>query len=162
MNHKINHKKVSKTRFAHINNCLDVNNLQQYIDIDRTNNVNIELPIIECDYVDSEAIRSLDNNSLSMFHINARSFKCNYDDVIHLIDSINNKFDIIVATETWLNKFNKDLYNIKNYNAIHVTREQKHNYNIGGGVTIFLKDHILYDTIDRLSVSDLIYMIFVL
>ena len=37
-----------------------------------------------------------------------------------LLDSIEIKFNIIVISETWLQEYNKDLYQIENYNACHI------------------------------------------
>ena len=44
-------------------------------------------------------------------------------------------------TETWLKNYNKNLYNLKGYQHIHKLRDNK----LGGGVSIYVKDNILYE-----------------
>ena len=76
---------------------------------------------IECNYVECKSIKYESNHGLSIFHLNARSFVYNFDDIIMLLDSIEIKFNIIVIrntiSETWLQEYNNDLYQIENYNA---------------------------------------------
>ena len=73
-----------------------------------------------------------------------------------LLDSIEIKFNIIVISETWLQEYNKDLYQIENYNACHITRNNFINNtynNNAGGVSIFIQNHLNYNTIDNLCIS---------
>ena len=55
---------------------------------------------IERNYVECNSIKSESNHGLSIFHLNARSFIHNFDDIIMLLDSIKIKFNIIVISET--------------------------------------------------------------
>ena len=43
---------------------------------------------IECNYVECKSIKYESNHSLSIFHLNARSFVHNFDEIIMLLDSI--------------------------------------------------------------------------
>ena len=74
-----------------------------------------------------------------------------------LLDSIEIKFNIIMMSETWLQEYNKDLYQIENYNACHITHNNFinniYNNNAGGGVSIFIQNHLNYNTIDKLCIS---------
>ena len=112
---------------------------------------------IECNYVECKSITYEFNHGLSIFHLNARSFVHNFDEIIMLLDSIEIKFNIIVISETWLQEYNKDLYQIENYNACHITRNNSikntYNNNTGGGVSIFIQHHLNYNTIDNLCIS---------
>ena len=112
---------------------------------------------IECNYVECKSIKYESNHGLSIFNLNARSFVHNFDEIIMLLDSIEIKFNIIVISETWLQEYNKDLYQIENYNACHITRNNfinnTYNNNAGGGVSIFIQNHLNYNTIDNLCIS---------
>ena len=61
--------------------------------------------------------------------------------------SINNPFGILIFTETWLTKDNKDNYKIKGYTAIHLLRPCDQHFNFkerGGGISIFIREGIDY------------------
>ena len=77
---------------------------------------------------------------LSLFHVNARSLKKNFDNLELCLDSLNVKFDIIAVSENWLDKESKDSYNISGYQVIHVVRENTH----GGGCSLYIKNAIKY------------------
>ena len=73
------------------------------------------------------------------------------DDIIQLLDSIQNKCSVIVITETWLQENNKEIYNTINFNSCHITRintQHNYKYNIVGGVSIFIKNDLIYNKID--------------
>ena len=110
---------------------------------------------IDCNYVEFKSIKYESNHGLSIFNLNARSFVHNFDDIIMLLDSIEIKFNKIVISETWLREYNKDLYQIENYNACHITRNfinNTYNNNTDGGVSIFIQNHLKYNTIDDLGI----------
>jgi len=66
---------------------------------------NIETISVDC--IDDIQFK---NNCLSVFSMNINSLKAHiYELIIYLINSINNRFDVIVLSETWM----KDEYNIK-------------------------------------------------
>ena len=62
-----------------------------------------------------------------------------------------------MISETWLQEYNKDLYQIENFNACHITRNNfinnTYNNNAGGGVSILIHNHLNYNTIDNLCIS---------
>ena len=61
--------------------------------------------------------------------------------------SINNPFHILVFTETWLLETNKHLCNFNGYKSEHLLRPTDGQFDFkerGGGVSIFIKDHIEY------------------
>ena len=41
---------------------------------------------IECNYVECKSIKYVSNHGLSIFHLNARSFVHNFDDIIMLLE----------------------------------------------------------------------------
>ena len=66
-----------------------------------------------------------------------------------LLDSRKIKFNIILISQTFLQEYNKDLYNIENDNVFNITRNNfinnKYDNNEGGGNSIFIQNH-LYKT----------------
>ena len=71
---------MNNSKHSFINNCHDVFTIQSY---DTIGNIDFEPSTIECDYIDNYCIHSLHNNGFSILHLNARSLKCNYDDIIY-------------------------------------------------------------------------------
>ena len=92
--------------------------------------------------------KAIPNCSISMMHQNIRSIPKNLDRFDHLIDDLEWKFDILGFSETWLKNLNADLYSIANYNHIYLTRKSKS----GGGVSMFIRDHIKYTKREDLSI----------
>lgn len=75
-------------------------------------------------------------NGLKMLHINARSLKKNFSDLLILLKTINSDFDVIAISETWFNiETNENYFNINNYSLFHTFREHKQ----GGGVALYVK-----------------------
>ena len=96
---------------------------------------------INCVYVDTNNAKNYINiskNDLSVLSFNVRSFFKNIDEFIGLLASLDLSSDIIVLSETWLNSHTESLCNIDGYQAYHSYRANKE----GGGVSIFIKNHI--------------------
>ena len=85
------------------------------------------------------------NNTISIMHFNARSLSKNMNDITNYLDCITLKFDIIVITETWLNKFNSNVY-FMNCTLLHTTILHKR----GGGTSIYIKDNFKFKSIENL------------
>ena len=87
------------------------------------------------------------SESFSLFHHNARSI-CTpgrMEEYDLLFDMVNNPFDILVFTETWLTKDKIDLCKFEGFQSIHHIRPIDNNFNLkerGGGISIFIKDGI--------------------
>ena len=64
----------------------------------------------------------LSHNNLNIFHNNAQSIMTDgrMDEYSLLFSSINNPFQIIVFTETWLTNRNKDLCQFEGYTPVHI------------------------------------------
>ena len=56
----------------------------------------------------------------------------------------SNLFDVIVLTETWLNKDVTDLSHIPGYVGYHCCRPSK----TGGGVSVFVRDNLLSESLN--------------
>ena len=61
-------------------------------------------------------------NGMSFIHFNARSLKTNFHKIKDYILELKVKFDIIAIAETWIEPSLINDFNIKNYDAFHITR----------------------------------------
>ena len=62
-----------------------------------------------------------------------------------LFKSIDNPFNIMIFTETWLTEINKDLCNFEGYTPLHLLRPIDRHFDLktkGDGVSIFIKNNI--------------------
>ena len=89
------------------------------------------------------------SESLSLFHHNARSITTTgrIDEYEILFDMINNPFDILIFTETWLTRDKIDLCKFNGFQSFHHIRPIDNVFNLkekGGGISIFIKDGIEY------------------
>ena len=99
---------------------------------------------------------NIENHSFNLFHNNAHSImsETRMDNYDILFKSINNPFHILVFTETWLLETNKHLCNFNGYKPEHLLRPTDGQFDFkerGGGVSIFIKDHIEYKYRNDLS-----------
>lgn len=84
-------------------------------------------------------------NKLKVMYLNARSIKNKMEDIEILIFGEN--IEIIVITETWVNKGEEKYYKFKNFNSIWACRRRR-----GGGLGIFVKNNIeieLMETVEN-------------
>ena len=58
----------------------------------------------------------------------------NCDSLLILLSTINSKFDIFSICETWINKYNLQLYNSEGNISFHTTRIDKY----GGVVVLYI------------------------
>ena len=81
----------------------------------------------------------IDQYEFSIFNVNIRSSRTNFDFFRHYTNELKHQFSVYTLTETWLKNYNKN--NLKGYQHIHKLRDNK----LGGGVSIYVKDNILYE-----------------
>lgn len=79
-------------------------------------------------------------SSINIIHINCRSIKKNFRELVTLVDLLSRPLSIIAVTETWLNPQNEDTYSIPGYKFISLSRAEK----LGGGVGIFINTDFSY------------------
>ena len=89
-----------------------------------------------------------ENDLFSLIHVNIRSMSCNISTFEHFLESLNLDYYIIGLSETWLNQDNNDLFTIQGYSCVNNYRTSK----TGGGVSLFLKDHLQYTLRADLSI----------
>ena len=78
-----------------------------------------------CKYYDLEAIvqnNMFSKNKISLLHVNIRSIHANFDFFVHMIKSLNNCFDVIAITESWLDNFFAQLFPVKGYTMFSFPR----------------------------------------
>jgi hypothetical protein len=79
-------------------------------------------------------------SSINIIHINCRSIKKNFRELVTLVDLLSRPLSIIAVTETWLNPQNEDTYSIPGYKFISSSHAEK----LGGGVGIFINTDFSY------------------
>ena len=113
-----------------------------------------EQDIFQCKYYDLDKFnshsKSFHKNSLSIICFNIRSFTKNSDEFLGYLHNVENKFDVIVLTETWGNEEILVLFNIPGYNSYHNYRQNKQS----GGVSIFVKNTLHSEEIVSLNISN--------
>lgn len=77
-----------------------------------------------------------------IFYQNVRSLKNKIEELEILID--NYKADVIILTETWITKNDKEFYNFNYYNAVYSCRKRQ-----GGGLGVFLRNSLEYKVIEN-------------
>lgn len=100
---------------------------------------------------------SKQNHKLSLFHINIRSLNKNASSLKLYLETLNNKFEIIVLTEIWSINIDIMKNDFPNYTMHHVTPESS----IIGGVAILIKNNIHHvflnksnnDKIEQISIQ---------
>ena len=109
---------------------------RDYLDPDDNLPVSFNCNKFTIDQYNDEFVNSIEYYSL--FNQNIRSFHCNRANLEVFLESIFQKFHVIVLTETWNSIHNVDLCNLLNYFGVHSFRQNVPNYGgIGGGVSIF-------------------------
>lgn len=91
---------------------------------------------------------SLSSNSINIFSMNIRSYKAHIHDLIILLESAENEFDVIVLCETWL----KEEYNIpiKNYQVFHSLGIINH----CDGVSVPVSNNCRLDSVEIQSINN--------
>ena len=96
---------------------------------------NVELPVIECSYYDTEEInRSLTNlKGTLIFHHNIYSFNKNFDKLSIMLNKIKTMIDVIILTETWY--IEGLCQEIDGYVGYHMYKTE----GTGGGVSVYVR-----------------------
>ena len=81
---------------------------------------------------------NISEDEFSLMHLNIRSLPKNIGKLSNFLSLIDNKFSIIVLSETWLHSDNVELYEVPDYRSIHVTRPTKK----GGGCHYIFITHL--------------------
>ena len=106
--------------------------------VTQDNSCNIDKSInCDCKYYDNMSINDgvLNQNSLSLFHLNCRSLNKRASNVVDYLSTINHDFDIIAFTETWFNSADEsNLIDLNNYTKIDCIRTDRS----GGGASLFI------------------------
>ena len=125
-----------------------MNNLYQSFLNDNVNDNDIGLEIMNqtyghlninelCKYHDLTSYNNLSlkhRNHLKILHMNARNITNKFDSLMAFLSSLAIKPNVLCISETWLNKSNKDLYNLQGYTPYHMVRNTDTG---GGGVSVF-------------------------
>ena len=88
-------------------------------------------------------------NEFSILHMNCRSLNANFSSIEYLTKELNNAFDILAVTETWLNESNSDIFQMCGLEFCHQPRKGRR----GGVVGILIKQGIKYKVIEKLTTA---------
>lgn len=80
-------------------------------------------------------------------HINVRSIRNKVDEIDNLMASIENKFDVVCFTETWLSQTDHIPF-FDGYRSQHLTRINQR----GGGVSMYIKEKMRFNIMEEFSV----------
>ena len=113
---------------------------------------NIDTPYILPEEFESFSCK-LNSKSFSIWHLNIRSLKKNFDSFKLSLSGLNFEFSIICFSETWLDESAlayESLYKLPHYNRVHLLR----GHGKGGSVSIYINDSSNYKVRTDLSVNN--------
>lgn len=93
------------------------------------------------------------NNSINFLHINCRSLKQNFSEIVNLLNACNNNdkvIDVCAVTELWITEDEGKFYNIDNYDLVTKCRTNKR----GGGIGFFIRKCYSYNVITDLTLIE--------
>ena len=105
-----------------------------------TDNDDVELPNVECDYYSPAFLKNtMDklSTNFSIFTMNIRSCRKNYASLISFLKTSMLNFTIIVLVETWLSESTDVGFLLEGYKQLNVYRN-----NHGGGIKVLYKDFL--------------------
>ena len=76
--------------------------------------------------------------SFVIFHIDIKSLPKHYDELEIYLSSLNSKFSFIALSETWLDEYRQDLYELQNYTSTNKLRKIKN----GSGVPLYIAGYL--------------------
>ena len=106
-----------------------------------------------CSYYFNEFLTNMSqdrwNNSLSFYHVNARSLVSNFDSLNLSLEAISKDFTVIGITETWFTKnpTNSSMCNLNNYILHYSSRTNR-----GGGVALYVNKSLQIRPREDLSI----------
>jgi hypothetical protein len=89
------------------------------------------------------------DSKFTMLHLNIRSMAKNYRMLQNTLAIIDNKYDVIILSETWLKPHNIDTFALDGYQHEYITRTGK----AGGGLSIYIKNAIQYNILPEMTVN---------
>lgn len=85
-----------------------------------------------------KSLPSNDNIPLSFLHINARSLRKHYTEIVPYLQSLEHAFSIIGISESWLSPQTEHLYTLPNYKSFQASRSNRK----GGGLILFVNESL--------------------
>ena len=116
---------------------------------------NIHSCLSECDYYTDSELNAIhvnvkSNCCISTLSINCRSISKKFENIECSLKSLDNKFDFVGLTETWLKtNDNSDIYNLPDYTLLSRPRTDKR----GGGVGLYVTDKTSFKVRDDLVMN---------
>ena len=111
------------------------------------NEINLHCKYYDLNEFNERKASQNSNQRFSILHLNCRSVKQHFTDIIVLLESSRQKFDIIALSETWLCSHEHDMFSLEGYRSNFISRENRR----GGGVGIFVSNKYSYKILNNLS-----------
>jgi exonuclease III len=90
----------------------------------------------------------VNTNHLKILYMNVRSIRNKFDEIQALLACIESEIrqgiDVVIMTESWLNRDEVNFFNISDYDAYHSLRDGR-GY---GGISVYVKKHILTNVLE--------------
>ena len=124
-----------------------VNDNSIHNEVDPDVNFFQDIPFFDTKYYSPPEVKqnfkNFSEDAVSIFHVNIRSMKKNFENFRDLYYALDFRFSITCFSETWAdNSFGKNsLYQLKNFNVIHQIRNDRK----GGGLCIFVHKSLCYN-----------------
>lgn len=94
---------------------------------------------------------SINTNNFSLLHINTRSLKKHYDELISLLSITDCGFDVVGCSETWLKESSHlDSLSIDGYTLFNKNRLNRS----GGGVCLYINSNLTATICEDLAIGD--------
>ena len=87
----------------------------------------------------------ISNSRFSVLHINARSLNKNIDNIKLYLSTFNHTFAVLAISETWEVAHNLVYFSIPGYSIVSIPRNNDFKCR-GGGVALYVRDDIKFDT----------------
>ena len=100
----------------------------------------VVITIFEDDFNSKIGNKCASTDKLRLFHMNIKSLPKHHNELKIYLDSLHVTFSFITLSETWLDEFKHELYDINGYCFEHRYRTARK----GGGVTLAIKNGIPY------------------
>ena len=121
-------------------------------DVDPDANLLNGLGGMQSHYLDEDGFSRMTKDiyqEFSIFHINARSLKRNFDALDQYLSTLAFPFSIVAISETWHTELSTEHFNLPGYSCLHRIRKERR----GGGVSFYISSNLAFKERTDLSIE---------
>lgn len=96
------------------------------------------------------------SSELSVIHLNIRSLRSHFYDLLWLLSTLKHDFHFIALSETWLSNNTSNNFNIPGYNAQYShrhTQSATFSSSLHGGVALYIKNTLPFKLRDDIKIT---------